>query len=209
MIALLHYAFLKSWRDRSLPAFTLFTAGTFLMTRIAISAVGMIRGQRIVDDFFYRDLPTIAAVSSAMMAGLAGFWTLRLEIADRSIGSFVLAARSVLMAAAITVYAACVGFSSFLFAIPITGIRVPPEVGSFGNLMLLAACSSVVAGAFGLAMATISPEPPMVVPTWIGVIAIIIATFELIEPVAFVGSIILLALLLTMTSLLLERRCAA
>jgi hypothetical protein len=209
MSALLRYAFLKSWRDRSLIAFTLFTGTSLLCGRLAVALAEVIRGVQI--GFAPNDeLVTISVAGSTAMASLSGFWILRLEIRDRSVGSMLLATRPLLIAVTVMIYSGLIGLTSFLITVPALGLRVPSEVGTFGNLLLIAVCSFAVAGAFGFTTAAISPEPPMVIPTWIGSAFIFASLFHLTSAAPVFGAALAAGgMLILTTTFLLERRCAA
>jgi hypothetical protein len=209
MKALLRYAFLKSWRDRSLIAFTLFTGTSLLSGRLAVALAEVIRGVEI--GFAPNEaLVGMSVAGSTAMASLSGFWVLRLEIRDRSVGSMLLATRPLLIAVSVMIYSALIGLVSFLITVPALGLRVPPEVETFGNLLLIAVCSFVVAAALGFTMAVISPEPPMAIPTWIGSALIVVSSFHLAGATLVFGAALAAgAILISTTTLLLERRCAA
>lgn len=209
MIALLRYMFLKSWRDRSLIAFTLFSAGSMLTARIGIAVVELIRGVRLMDESFGPDMMPGLVFGSVTMATIASFWVLRVEIRDWSIGSVLLAVRAPLIASAVTIYAVLIGMVSFLLSIPMVGTQVPRDIGSFGNLVSFTILSLIVGGASGIAIAAVSPEPPMIIVACAAVITIIVAAFTVIESAAIAGAVVATVLLIATTSLLLERRCAS
>ena len=209
MSAILRYLFVKSWRDRSLIAFSVFTAGSILIPRVAIALVEAFRGRHIVEEGWVRDLVPVSAAASMIMATMAAFWVLRQEIGDRSIASIVLAARASVIAVAVTIYATLVGLASLLFALPIVGIHMPRELGSFGGFLGIAVCTFVIAGSLGLAMATISPEPPMLVPAF-ALAALLVGTAFNVGKASTVavGGVLVTAILLTISSRMMERRCA-
>ncbi|HET7710479.1 MAG TPA: hypothetical protein VFL80_00980, partial [Thermoanaerobaculia bacterium] len=149
------------------------------------------------------------AVASIVIAAIAGFWVFRLEIGDRSIGSFVLAARSPLIGIVATLHAFVLSLCAFFIVIMCVGLltaHLPPKLGS---LFLLTACGCLVAGSLGIALATVSADMAMVVPVLAGATGICIAVWQLVEPAVFAGTLVAGALLLTIATLLLERRCAA
>lgn len=209
MIAILRYLYLKSWRDRSLVALTLFTPGSWFVAMIVIRSVEMIRGRRIVDPEIGREWLAISAGGTAMMVAIATFWVLRLEIGDRSIGSLILAIRSPLIALSVTIYGFTVGIASMFLCVAELGIDVPREIGSFPNLLIRASCSYLLAAALGITMASISPAPAMVVPTWVLTSFIVVGTFEIENLSIFAAFLLLIPVFLATTSLILERRCAA
>ena len=121
MIAILRYAFLKNKRDGSLAAFLL---GPIIMLSAPLLGVAaFLKGGPVYPlslDPQWSAARTAANMAPAAMcavaffAALAGFWGFRSEIANRSIGSFVLAARPATIQTASALFGAAAGFAGYL-----------------------------------------------------------------------------------------------
>lgn len=216
-MALLHYLALKTTRDRSVVALLLFPVIAGSAPLLGVAAYQLVRGRPVYPMTFDPRVPpaetafvlmTTGAMASVFMAGIAAFWFLRVEVADRSIGSLVLAARTHLVSLSVTLYGAAVGFAAFVLAAGGTKILTGQLSRDWKATMLTVACCSVVAAAMGFLALTISSETSMLVPL-MGAIIVMGVQVGRARPELFLFSALAAPVLLVIASTLLERRCAA
>lgn len=216
MIALLRYAFLRSSRE-SLLYSLLFGPGVMLVSPLlVIACYSFIRGQSAypvsLDDSLTpeataRLVGEIGRMLGALSASFASFSIFRQELADRSLGFFLLAIRSRSVVLAATVYGVVAGLAGFLVLVAgvaaLTAHWPPFTPALFASLIV----STVAAAALGAAIAAISPEQTMLVAAAVGslVFAMILGKW----PVPFALLLILItgALLIEGASTILRRRC--
>ncbi len=215
MIAILRYAFLKNLRDGSLAAFVL---GPIIM--LAAPLLGMVAFNKGgLADALSMD-PRSSAARSAMVlapvamfiaagfAALAGFWGFRSEVASRSMGSFVLAARPATIQTALTLFGAAaafvayLGMSASLFALT---NALPPDPW---RLAFDAAIMCLCGASIGALVVTVSSEPWAMVPVYVcGILLVpwLIKTRGAVPELIALG---LSIIFVTASTFLLERRCA-
>ena len=214
MTALLRYAYLKSLRDHSLIAFIGTPALVPVAALLGVTlAKGQFRYPMYLEAGFspFQNAVLAAQISTGMsvlFTVLAAFWTLRTEIATRSIGSFLFAVTPLKMALTLVLFAAAIGVAAFLGSIVTIGLltaALPPALPMMA-LIVLAGC--LAASALGTLMVTISPQPAMIIGSYLGCMVLIpwIAKSKswLHLMVALAVAIVCTAL----SSFLLERRCA-
>ena len=220
MIAILHYLSLKTFRDRSAVTLLLFPAVALGAPLLVVAAFELIRGRGVYPLTFDSRIPpkamaemlmTSGSMGSVFVAGLAAFWFLRSEVANRSIGSLVLATRPFLVALSSALYGATVGFMAFLLVICNTKILIGQIVPDWRAMMLVTAGCSLVAGALGFVALTISSDTSMLVPVMASTMFLMGSGREVGAPAPQVvaWSIAAFPILLLFASALLERRCAA
>ena len=179
MIALLHYVYLKSLRDSSLIAFIIVP---ILAPVVALSGVTFGKGH--VHYPFYLKAQ-FSAVQNATLASeitlaicvlfavIPAFWTLRPEIATRSIGSFFFGARPLTVALALILFASAIGLAGWIGAVALIGAlttALPPNVAF---MTFKVAAGSLASSALGTLLVTISPQPGMIVGAYLGCVFLV------------------------------------
>lgn len=215
MNALLHYNFLKGWRDRSIVAFLA------LPSLIPIAAlVGGSLTKRLPLRYPLAMEPRFTAVQNAALIGeiasilcalftvLPSFWTLRTEIASRSVSSFTMAARPLMVVAMLVGYAALIGYSAWLISMTFVGVlttALPPHLALLGLKVGIAA---LLASSVGALAVTISPQPAMMIGAFNSAF-VIVPLFAKSATTTYLIAALLAALIsIAIAAVLLERRCA-
>jgi hypothetical protein len=214
MIALLRYLYLKSARDSSLIAF-LFVP--MLIPVAALSGVTL-RGH-LQYPFYMNPLYTpvqnatlaasIAMATSVLFASIAAFWTLRAEIATRSIGSFLFAARPLTIALALILFSTTIGLVGWLSAVALTGALTTAVMPHFALVTLKVVVALITASAAGALVVTISPQPGMIIGSYLGCAVL----FPLLAKstkgsVQLLVAVVVAIVCTALSAFLLERRCA-
>jgi hypothetical protein len=220
VIALLRYAILKSLRDGTLAALLLAPAVMVLAPLLGVSAFHAIRGQGTYPLELDPNMPPAAtamgislagAIISTLGSGLAAFWLFRREVATHTLGSLMLAARSRTIVLSAVAYAATGGIGAFLFCVLMVLLFTLHLPSEGLTILLLAACSSLLASATGVLLLTFSSDRSMLAPLGATSIFVAFLTFQLrsvpagiaVAAVAFAGIV-----LFSVAAVLLERRCA-
>lgn len=215
MIAMLRYALLKSRRDGSVYAFVLLPT---LFPLAALCGVTIAEGRwhyplMMNARFTPIQNATLCAQISlticVVFTVLPAFWTMRPEIATRSVASFFFAARPVTVAASMILFAFAIGLASWIGAITMIRLltdAMPPNVAF---MTLKAAMGCLAASAVGTVLVTISSQPAMIIGAYVASAAAIpwmesskSALFALVMGAV---SIVCAAL----AGFILERRCAS
>jgi len=213
MIALLRYLYLKSARDSSLIAFLLIPA---LVPVAALSGVTL-KGH--LQYPFYMDAlytpvqnatlaTTIAMGTSVLFAGIASFWTLRAEIATRSVGSFLFAARPITIALALILFAATIGLAGWLCAVALTGALTTAVMPHLALITLKVVVALIAASAAGALVVTISPQPGMIIGSYLGLIVLHLLLATSKGWVQLLVAVVVVIVCTLLAAFLLERRCA-
>ena len=214
MIALLRYAFVKSWREHLLSGLILAPFVLLFVPVIGIAVEDMIsktgnypRPPRLSAAAFSSGLTWGSMVLATISAATGGFWIFRREIATREIGVFILATRAWTIALAATAFGALVSISVFLVSIGavriITG-QFPPHIVRTG-LFAIFAC--IALSALGAALVSLSPDVNMMVPLY--AITLGVAIYAVESKQVFLASLLAAAAFLVGTSaVLMRRRCA-
>lgn len=208
MTALLHYAFLKGWRDRSLPTF-------FLIPAAQITAI-VIGFSYVKDALHYPftgfpldrfDAPIFFVIAPSFIATLSAFWTFRAEIETRAISSFVMASRPASVAAALILFAGATAFAGILLSFAMLVLLVADYPAQFAPLLGLGAVAAMVGASLGALFVTFSPQPMMLMS---GLIVTGIVTTLIYRSVSMplAGSILVVACIAAST-FFVRRRCAA
>jgi len=167
MIAVLHYAFLKSTRDRSLAVFLL---GPALVIAASLLGATIAQGGPIYPLHMSRqmsatqnaEMAALVLAFFAMMFGtVAGFWIFRTEVATKTIGSFLMARRPIAVSLAQVTFAAAIGFGAWVLGtitVALLTSALPPAIGWFA---VGVAVASIAAASIGALVVTISPQPAM------------------------------------------------
>ncbi|HUP49786.1 MAG TPA: hypothetical protein VNA04_13450 [Thermoanaerobaculia bacterium] len=211
MTALLHYAWLKGMRDRSLPVF-------FAIAPIQIAA--MIIGFAVIKrqvryplaalNFDEGDIAAITILLPSFVATLSAFWTFRSEVATRAINSFVMGSRPLAVVASLVVFGfatAMAGVAALIATAVILTATVPAAVAS---MAFTAAVASVAGASLGALYVTISPQPGMLVWTFVAGIPLVPFIFDPANRAELltVGTVISLVAI-GIATVLLRRRCAS
>jgi len=214
MIALLRYLYLKSARDSSLFAFLFVPA---LMPVAALSGVTLKHGLQYP---FYMDAlytpvqnatlaATIAMGTSVLFASIASFWTLRAEITTRSIGSFLLAARPLTIALALILFAAAIGLAGWVGAVALTGALTTAVMPHLALITLKVVVALIAASAAGALVVTISPQPGMIIGSYVGCAVLIPLLAKSTKgSVQLLVAVVVAIVCTLLAAFLLERRCA-
>jgi hypothetical protein len=210
VIALLHYAFLKGMRDRSLPIFVLITPAQVAAMLIGAAVLNRhLRYPLMMDFVSTQDLVTFSIVLPWTVASLSAFWTFRSEVATKAIGSFVIASRPMTIVAALVVFAAATAIGGVLGAIGTIAVLTAALPANLGSLASIAIIFSLVGASLGALYVTISPQPAMLV--WA-----IIAGFPLApwifgegskRPFLMIAAVVSI-ITIGVSTILLRRRCA-
>ena len=216
MIAVLHYALLKSLRDKSLPVFVL---GPSLV--IAASLLGATLAQGGLHYPLYMSRQMSAARNAEMSAlvltffamafgTVAAFWTLRPEVVTKTIGSFLMARRPLTVALAQVTFAAAIAFSAWvvgIITIAALTSALPPAIGWFA---LGAAVASIGAASVGALVLTISPQPAMVIWAFLACTTMLpLLVHPAVRPTLLFVVPVVSILLTAVSAFLLERRWAS
>jgi hypothetical protein len=212
VIALLRYMTIKSMRDRSLP-------GLVLMP-ILWPALVML-GNSVYSRSLHYPLtlnPKLSAVGNAtliaqimggailLLASIAAFWTLRPEVASRSIGAFVFGARPLTIVSALVVYATTIGIAGWIgsaLVISVLSGAVPSHLVAF-TLRLVA--MTVAMSTAGALMVMISPAPATVLGAYVAAVAFLLVERQPAWQVYIAVGVTLVCT--AVSTFLLERRWA-
>ncbi len=164
MMAILRYAFLKSWRDRSLLALMIWPVLGAMAPWMAFT-IAAANGEPRPSPMQVAEILQINIGASAMVLGsIFAFWTFRGEIANRSIGAFLFPTRPLTIIASLILFATAGGVASTALATTVGAalFKVLPSsyVASFALRML---AFSFTAAAIGAMAVTISSQPTMLI----------------------------------------------
>ena len=211
MNALLHYAWLKGMRDRSLPVF-------FAIAPIQIAGmiIGIAVSKRQVHyplgalNFDEGDIAAITILVPSFVATLSAFWTFRSEVATRAINSFVMASRPLTVIAALVLFGfatAMAGVGGLIATALILTATVPADVAS---MVFTAAVASAAGASLGALYVTISPQTGMLL--WASVAGIPLVPFifdPANRPALLAVGTVISVVAITIATVLLRRRCAS
>jgi hypothetical protein len=210
MIALLHYAWIKGMRDRSLLIFALIPPIQFTFMVLGFSVAMRNLSYPFTPPDWTGDFPGFAIVFPSLFGSISAFWALRAEVATRAVDSFVVASRPIAVIGALVVIGTVTGAGGWiggLVTIVALTADLPANVLSLASNGALAALAGASLGALYV---TILPQPTMLI--WA-----IVAGFPLapwifspasgpwLMPVALSVSVVAVVT----STLLLRRRCAS
>ena len=210
MIAILHYAWLKGTRDKSLLAFAFVPAA-----QVAAMLIGRAIYMRHVDfpllapGLDRADIRTISILIPWFIAVLCSFWIFRVELATNVITSFVVASRPLLVVLALVLLGtliAVLGLFGGLAMIALLTGDFPQQLASHWWLSALAALAGA---ALGTLYVMISPQPAMLGWAFLaaapaGPLLFVPKHWDRLPPVSLLVTLICVAA----STLLLRRRCA-
>ncbi len=213
MIALLRYLYLKSSRDSSLIAFLL------VPMLVPVAALSGVTLKRHLQYPFFMDAlytpvqnatlaSTIAMGTAVLFASIASFWTLRAEIATRSIGSFLFAARPLTVALALILFAATIGLAGWLGGVALTGALTTAVMPHLALITLKVVVALIAASAAGALVVTISPQPGMIIGSYLGCVVLIPLVAKSKGSVQLLVAVVVAIVCTLLAAFLLERRCA-
>lgn len=210
MRALLHYAYLKGMRDRSLPVFLLIPAAQFFAMITAFSGTtGHLRYPLKALNFDHGDLAAMSILLPSVVATMSAFWTFRSELATGAIGSFVIASRPIVVIAALVVFAAATGTGGIFGAVGTIALLTAEFPARLVSMIGTGAMAALSGAALGALYVTISPQPQMLVWSFIAGIPFVPFIFDpanwhRLPPIGLLLAIICIAV----STFLLRRRCA-
>lgn len=215
MIALLRYAVLRSSRESLLYAL-LFGPSAMLTSPILVTATYLfLTGHGIYPMSMTSLTPAanarlvgeIGRFLCSLSAGFAGFAIFRQEMANRSLGFFLLAVRPRAIILAATIYGVIAALAGLLLLVAgvaaLTAAWPPYTPALLGTLI----CSAVVSGALGALIASISPDPTMLVATAVGSLAVTMVLERWPTPPTMVLFLATGGILIAVSSTILRRRC--
>lgn len=216
MTGLLRYVYLKTSRDKSLPAFALMP----IFFPIA-ALMGATWGTGHLSYPFYMNprytpvqnatlLGEIVTILAALFASLFAFWTLRQEFASRAVGSFVFAKRPLTIIVSLVGFAAAVGVTGSLGALGMIAALTTALPSHLAVIVLKMIAASLVAASIGTMVVAISPQPAMIVTSYLGTMVVVPMLSEKTQAaVALSLGIAVPIVCSAIATFLLERRCAA
>lgn len=215
MNALLHYNVLKGWRDRSLVAFMVipalvpvaglvgasFTPGVQLHYPLAMAPhFSAAQNAALIGE--------LASIMCALFSVLPSFWTLRTEIASRSVSSFTMASRPFTVVIMLVIYGASIGYSAWLVSMTFIGIlttALPPHLAFLAFKVGIAALAASAVGALAV---TISPEPAVMIGAFCSAFVIVPLFARTVTPAHLIAAFGAALIAIAIAAVLLERRCA-
>ena len=207
MRGLFRYAFLKSSRDGSLITL-LFAPSVMLVCPLLVGWL-FARNLKLIQPPAHV-FAALVQMMSGFTAALAAFLAFRGEIANRAIGSFVLATRSWQIPLASTLYGAVVGVVGALgaTAFGMTIWTFPSDPSTFFSRVLLVSLAAASAGALAIVV-----SQSMAAAGWVFVgMMVLIVIFDEIEttPIQQMSlAVLIIVISVSLAAFFLERRCAA
>ncbi len=210
MNGLLHYAYLKGMRDRSLPIFVLCIPVQLMAMLIGYSVFHRHLQYPLMRlDWADADVTMISMLMPSVIATLSAFWTFRSEVATRAVGSFVIASRSITVVAALIAFAAATAIAGLIGALAMTALLTASFPSNFAALVSGGSIAALTGASLGTLYVAISPQPMMLVWAFIAGIPLVPWIFRDPGSVRSMMAAIALAVVCTgISTFLLRRRCA-
>ena len=209
MIALLHYAFLKGLRDRSMPVLFLIAPAQIAAMLIGYSVTHRhLQYPLMTFEWADRDVKGLGIIIPSVVASISAFWTFRSEVATKAIGSFVMASRPVTVVLALIVFAAATATGGLVAAAITVGVLT---AGLPANIALLASVgiiAAVLGASLGALYVTISPQPMMLLGAFIAGIPLVPVVFNAATSRILLNASVLSMVCIAVSTFLLRRRCA-
>lgn len=210
MIALLHYAYLKGMRDRSLPVFALMAPVQLAAMTIGFAvATRQLRYPLIALNMDSGDVAAMSILMPSFVATLSAFWTLRTEVATRAIGSFVVATRPVTVVIALVAFATATAIAGMIAAIGAVIILTAQFPEALASVMWLASIASLAGASLGALYVTLFPQPAMLLWSFVAGVPFVPFVFD---PANWnrlaVANLILTVICIAVSTFVLRRRCA-
>jgi hypothetical protein len=214
MMALLRFAFLKSMRDHSLPAFVSIVV---LVPFAALAGATLGKGHWHYPFYLnaqYTPLQNanlagaIVLVIAVFFSAIPAFWTFRPEIETRSIGSLLLAARPLTVALALILFAASIGLMGWIGAMAVIGALTGALPSHLALMTLKLATGVLAASSIGALVVTVSPQPFMIVCSYLACLFLVPFVASSKGWLQILAALVAAILCTALTTFLLERRCA-
>lgn len=210
MIALLHYAWLKGWRDRSIPVFALIPTVQFTFMVIGFSVATGHVSYPFTSPDWTGDFPGVAILIPSVIGSLSAFWTFRAEVATRAVDSFVVASRPAAVTAALTVVGTVTAVSAWIAGLATIVLLTADLPAGFVSLLINGALGALAGASLGALYVAILPQPTMLIWAFVAgtpVAPLIFnpATRRYLVPVALAVTLVAM----TSSTFLLRRRCAS
>jgi hypothetical protein len=216
MIALLRYALLKGFREKSLIPILFGQSVMIGASLLGTGTIAILKGHSRYAVALYpgsaaqqaTEIAYVAAALAALTAGVAAFTLFREEIENHSIGFFVLATRPMAIVAAATLCGALIGIGSFAAAIAVTALltfNITMQLGMIGALTIVLC---FFGGALAVFLGAFSADFGMLIP--FGAVTVAASVFLLNTRTATMSAaaLVISVILMAASSPLLERRCA-
>jgi hypothetical protein len=218
---MLHYALLKSVRERSVWGFLLGPLVLLGAPLLGVAADAAYAGRRVHPILLpgmsvagaeraYAFVGTAAVVAAA---GAAAFWCFRSDVANRSLSFLLLGLRRPVIApVAAALFGWCAGMAAFVAVIPLVTLAVGTMSRIWLSIAVIAAVAGLLSAAIGTVFAAYAPAPgSLAMVTLIGgMITVIVAeAIESMPMPAIAGALAATVMLLAIAGRGMERRCAA
>jgi hypothetical protein len=213
MIALLHYAVLKTRRDRSL--FLFLFAPLFALAALLGPSLAELRfsyplslSRNLTPLQNARTLASLIGAVSIMFGLISAFWTYRAEIATRAIASFVVGSRALMVTASLILFATLMSAAAWLSGIAMAIVltaTVPPHLP-----LLFAGCVAVslALNSVSALMVTIAPQPASLIWAYLSMLLFVRWIEKLPDVREFALAAVIFAICTTLSVFFLRRRCA-
>lgn len=217
MIALLHYALLKSSRERFLYALIFSPAIMILAPLLGVTGYHAFRRETIFPVTFdlrqsalstSREMTIVSVVLCSLAAAGGGFWIFRREAANRSLGFLALAVRPQAIAVAATIYGALAGAVSFLVMLLCTVALTTAVPLDVVPLFTAAVLACAVSSALGVTLMAWSSDTTMLFPVYGGALAVVVTILNGRNTLIWAAAIAATLMLTLAASRLMRRQCA-
>lgn len=210
MNALLHYAWLKGLRDRSLLAFGLLPAAQVAATLIVMPLVERTGLHYPLTSLPWREVKQFPVLMSVLVAIFTAFWTFRSEIQTKAVSSFVVGSSAITFTLALLILAivtAIIAMSGGMLTAVLLMASVPDDLA---RVWTTGALFSIVGASIGLLCVTVSPQPMMLAGTWILVLPFLGMIMKAATPTFPLAALCFGAAIATLfiSTLLVRRRCS-
>ncbi len=213
MIALLHYAVLKTRRDGSL--FLFLFAPAMVIAALLGTSIAELRFEypfalsRHMTQMQNAKLLTSIVGAGALMFGIiSAFWTYRAEIATRSIASFVVASRPVTVIAALIVWGTLTVIAAWICGVAVVVLltaAAPPHLPIlFGGLVAVGMALISVAAL----IVTVAPKPENLIWSYLAMVIFVRWIEKLPDLPEIALAAALFAICTSLSIFFLRRRCA-
>lgn len=216
MIALLRYALLKGFREKSLIPILFGQSVMIGASLLGTGTIATLKGHSRYAVALYpgsaaqqaTEIAYVAAALAALTAGVAAFTLFRAEIENHSIGFFVLAARPMTIAAATTLCGALIGVGSFAATIVVASLLTANITAQLGTIGALTIVLCLFGGALAVFLGTLSADFGMLLPFGAVSVAASVALLNARTATMSAAGLAIAVILMAASAPLLERRCA-
>ena len=213
MIGLLHYAVLKTRRDRSLFLFLL--APAVVLAALLGPSIAELRlryplalSRNMTPLQNATILTNMLGMAALGFATISTFWTFRAEMATRSVASFVVARRSITVIATLILFGLMTAAAAWLCGIAMVILltaAVPANLTVLfaGTLGVAIACSSAAA-----LVVAIAPQPANILWAYFSMIVFLPWVEKLPDSKQFALAAAIFAICTPLSTYFLRRKCA-